>query len=150
VFDVDTDCEFGAFQPQACLGHTHSPHFKVEVSEVGGKVYMGVSDPRELVVRPPGPTSSVIDPIPVHKTYVCAVFWDIKPHFVLHRRHITSPLQSPTSLCYVRFEVFTAVTMKNSVFWDVTPCDSCKNRLRKVAPSSSVYIAQIIWVKLKQ
>jgi hypothetical protein len=22
----------------------------------------------------------------------------------------------------VRFEVFTAVTMKNSVFWDVTPC----------------------------
>jgi hypothetical protein len=29
---------------------------------------------------------------------------------------------------YVRFEVFTAVTMKNGVFWDVTPCDSCKNR----------------------
>jgi hypothetical protein len=27
-----------------------------------------------------------------------------------------------------RFEVFTAVTMKNYVFWDVTPCDSCKNR----------------------
>jgi hypothetical protein len=29
---------------------------------------------------------------------------------------------------YVRFEVFTAVTMKNDVFWDVTPCGSCKNR----------------------
>jgi hypothetical protein len=29
---------------------------------------------------------------------------------------------------YVRFEVFTAVTTKNAVFWDVTPCDSCKNR----------------------
>jgi hypothetical protein len=28
----------------------------------------------------------------------------------------------------VRFEVFTAVTMKNAVFWDVTPCGSCKNR----------------------
>jgi hypothetical protein len=28
----------------------------------------------------------------------------------------------------VRFEVFTAVTMKNGVFWDITPCDSCKNR----------------------
>jgi hypothetical protein len=26
-----------------------------------------------------------------------AVFLDIKPHFVLHRRHITSPLQSPAS-----------------------------------------------------
>jgi hypothetical protein len=23
---------------------------------------------------------------------------------------------------YVRFEVFTAVTKKNGVFWDVTPC----------------------------
>jgi hypothetical protein len=29
---------------------------------------------------------------------------------------------------YVRFEVFTAVTMKNGVFWDVTLCGSCKNR----------------------
>jgi hypothetical protein len=28
----------------------------------------------------------------------------------------------------VRFEVFTAVTMKNGVFWDVTPCVSCTNR----------------------
>jgi hypothetical protein len=28
----------------------------------------------------------------------------------------------------VRLEVFTAVTMKNGVFWDVTPCGSCKNR----------------------
>jgi hypothetical protein len=29
---------------------------------------------------------------------------------------------------HVRFEVFTAVTMKNGVFLDVTPCGSCKNR----------------------
>jgi hypothetical protein len=28
----------------------------------------------------------------------------------------------------VRFEVFTAVTMKNGVFWDVTLCGSSKNR----------------------
>jgi recombination DNA repair RAD52 pathway protein len=28
----------------------------------------------------------------------------------------------------VRLEVFTAVTMKNGVFWDVTPYGSCKNR----------------------
>jgi hypothetical protein len=28
----------------------------------------------------------------------------------------------------LRFEVFTAVTMKNGVFWDVTPCGSWKNR----------------------
>jgi hypothetical protein len=34
----------------------------------------------------------------------------------------------PIEQHYVRFEVFTAVTMKNGVFWDVTPCGSCKNR----------------------
>jgi hypothetical protein len=28
----------------------------------------------------------------------------------------------------VRFEVFTAVTMKNDVFWDVTPYGSCRNQ----------------------
>jgi hypothetical protein len=27
----------------------------------------------------------------------------------------------------IRFEVFTAVGMKNGVFWDVTPRGSCKN-----------------------
>jgi hypothetical protein len=32
-------------------------------------------------------------------------------------------------LTFLRFEVFTAVNMKNAVFWDVTPCGSCKNRL---------------------
>jgi hypothetical protein len=48
-----------------------------------------------------------------------AVTWDIKPQFVLHKRHNTSPLQSPAGYCYVRFEVVTAVTMKNAVFWDI-------------------------------
>jgi cytidine deaminase len=28
----------------------------------------------------------------------------------------------------IRFEVFKAVTMKNDIFWNVTPCGSCKNR----------------------
>jgi hypothetical protein len=28
----------------------------------------------------------------------------------------------------VIFEVFTEATMKNAVFWDITPCGSCKNR----------------------
>jgi hypothetical protein len=41
---------------------------------------------------------------------------------------ITSPLQSPANKCYVRIEDFTAVTMKKAVFWNVTPCGSCKNR----------------------
>jgi hypothetical protein len=29
---------------------------------------------------------------------------------------------------HVRSEVFTAVTIKNGVFWDVTPCSFCNNR----------------------
>jgi hypothetical protein len=33
-----------------------------------------------------------------------------------------------TKYILVRFEVFTAVTMKNGVFWDVMPCGFCKNR----------------------
>jgi hypothetical protein len=48
-----------------------------------------------------------------------AVFWDINTQFVLQRGHIKSPLESPAGKCYVRFEVFTAVTVKNVVFWDV-------------------------------
>jgi hypothetical protein len=44
------------------------------------------------------------------------VFWDIKTQFEPHRKYIMSLLQNPGSYCYVRFEVFVAVTMKNSVF----------------------------------
>jgi hypothetical protein len=33
-----------------------------------------------------------------------------------------------TTDAYVRFEVLTAVTRKNAVFWDVTPRGCCKNR----------------------
>jgi hypothetical protein len=47
------------------------------------------------------------------------VFRDIKNQFVLHRRHITSPLQNPTGSCHVIFEAFTAATMKIDVFSDV-------------------------------
>jgi hypothetical protein len=38
------------------------------------------------------------------------------------------PARKADNLTVVRFEVFTAVTMKNGVLWDVTPCGSCKNR----------------------
>jgi hypothetical protein len=33
-----------------------------------------------------------------------------------------------TVFYYVGFDVFTAVNMKNAVFWDVAPVGSCKNR----------------------
>jgi hypothetical protein len=35
---------------------------------------------------------------------------------------------SPNVTNFVRIEFFTAVIMKNGVFWDVTLCGSCKNR----------------------
>jgi hypothetical protein len=57
-----------------------------------------------------------------------AVFSNIKAQFIVHRRHFTSPLQSTAGSCYVRFEVFTAVTVKNAVFWDVTPYGCCNNK----------------------
>jgi hypothetical protein len=43
---------------------------------------------------------------------------------------------------YVRFEVFTAVTMKNGVFWDVTPCGSMGRLLvaASVVPSSPILV----------
>jgi hypothetical protein len=37
-------------------------------------------------------------------------------------------MRATNNIVGVRFEVFTAVTMKNGVFWVVTPCGSCKNR----------------------
>jgi hypothetical protein len=48
-----------------------------------------------------------------------AVFWDIKTQFVFHKKHITSPLQSPAGSWYVNFQVLTAVTMKIVVIWDL-------------------------------
>jgi hypothetical protein len=56
-----------------------------------------------------------------------AVFWDIKPSSYL-TGDIISTLQSIVCSSYARYEVFTAVAMKNVVVWDVTPCGCCKNR----------------------
>jgi hypothetical protein len=46
------------------------------------------------------------------------------------QRNITGDgiLQIRNRFPCVRFEVFTAVTMKNGVLWDVTPRGTCKNR----------------------
>jgi hypothetical protein len=69
-------------------------------------------------------------------------FCDIEAQFVPHRRHITSPLQSSASSCYVRFEVLTAVTTKNAlrrllVTASVVPSSSILVVLIKEALSSS-------------
>jgi hypothetical protein len=79
------------------------------------------------------------NPVLIHVQYMTNVFWDITPcGSVLTRatrcmiqkyerfQIFTASVASYGSNCsYVRFEVFTAVTMKNGVFWDVMPCGSC-------------------------
>jgi hypothetical protein len=47
---------------------------------------------------------------------------------ILQQKHYHQQFATEAKSGDVRFEVFTAVTMKNSVFWDVTSCGSCKNR----------------------
>jgi hypothetical protein len=53
----------------------------------------------------------------------------MSPHFLLYT--LMSEIKAEDMACVlhqVRFEVFTAVTMNNDIFWDVKPCGSCKNR----------------------
>jgi hypothetical protein len=38
------------------------------------------------------------------------------------------PLSTDQRKTFVRFDIFTAVTMKNAVFWDVMSRGCCKNR----------------------
>jgi hypothetical protein len=63
---------------------------------------------------------------------------------------IISMVQYRRDFYCVRLEVFTAVTMKNGVFWDVTPCGSYKNLVflrsvrrllvtARVVPSSTIF-----------
>jgi hypothetical protein len=47
-----------------------------------------------------------------------ADFCDVGTQFITAMKYVTHPLQSPASYCYVIFEVFTAVTMKNAGFSD--------------------------------
>jgi hypothetical protein len=54
-----------------------------------------------------------------HRPLPANAFWDIRTQFVHHRKHIkhiTSPLQAPTSKGYVRFEVYTAIAMHVCIY----------------------------------
>jgi hypothetical protein len=44
----------------------------------------------------------------------------------------------------VRFEVFTAVTMKNGVFWVVTPCGSCKKEPHGVTTQKTPFFMKVV------
>jgi hypothetical protein len=55
-----------------------------------------------------------------------AAFWRHQLFFPVHKDNCEQIFWKTKA--FLRFEVFTAVTMKNGVFWVVTPCGSCKNR----------------------
>jgi hypothetical protein len=50
----------------------------------------------------------------------------------------------------VTFEVFTAVTMENGVFWDATPCGCCKSRRfgksRAVTSNRRTILPSVRWL----
>jgi hypothetical protein len=45
------------------------------------------------------------------------VFWDINPSSYLTGDTLVLRYRAQAGECYIRFEVFTAVIMKNAVFW---------------------------------
>jgi hypothetical protein len=45
----------------------------------------------------------------------------------------------------VRFEVFTAVTMKYAVFWDVAQCRSCVNHVSEERSSETSVHTRSAW-----
>jgi hypothetical protein len=47
---------------------------------------------------------------------------------VIWRKLMNYTIRLNNKLTFVRFEVFTAATMKNAIFWDVAPCRSSVNR----------------------
>jgi hypothetical protein len=59
------------------------------------------------------------------------------------RKTVTVVSNISDILEYIRFEVFTAVTTKNRVFLDVTPCGSCKNRRFGGTYASFIRVARI-------
>jgi hypothetical protein len=52
------------------------------------------------------------------------------PVSIIHAKYklyIEAGTRDCNNIHLVRFEVFTAVAMKNDFFWDVGPCRSCVN-----------------------
>jgi hypothetical protein len=61
------------------------------------------------------------------------------PHSLLNFSVCKEELTTGISLeNRVKFKVFMAVTMNTRVIWDVTPCDSCKNRRSSLGISTQL------------
>jgi hypothetical protein len=56
---------------------------------------------------------------------------------------------SPLTMKSKEFEVLTAVVMKNSSFWYITPCSSSKTNRRFGGTSSACYWLFLAWLMLQ-
>jgi hypothetical protein len=61
--------------------------------------------------------------------FVCRMWSDSLPSYWAKPLH---KMYKEYYYYYLEFEVFTAATMNNVVFWEVSPCGSCKNRRFRV------------------
>jgi hypothetical protein len=70
------------------------------------------------------------------RSYIALTGW------ALWRRRNVFPVRYELSF-YIRFEVFTAVTMKNGVFWDVTPCGFVRTDVSEELSVSFIRVTRI-------
>jgi hypothetical protein len=63
--------------------------------------------------------------------------------YILVAPHILTLLQEKTKLCRVRFVVFTAVAIKNAVFWDVTQRGSLRTDVSEERSASIIIVTRI-------
>jgi hypothetical protein len=60
------------------------------------------------------------------RIYLCSIYLSTGWHRTIWNKSSTNTYLYNNS--FVRFEVFTVMTMKNAVFWDVMPCGCYKNQ----------------------
>jgi hypothetical protein len=90
-------------------------------------------DPEVRGRRHPRNTSKPLPKYNASHPWKCYTFVTLTPvscviKWALCVSKMRSKLSSQRIYWRVRFEVFTAVTIKNAVFWDVALCTSCVNR----------------------
>jgi hypothetical protein len=102
-----------------CIPPTLYTHSYINCLKIFGRKYELQTFPLRSDYLRGLETSSLLGPI----ERADINYWD-------HQTHRYNSLESDGQCSYkfVGFEVFTAATANNAVFWDMAPCGSCKNR----------------------
>jgi hypothetical protein len=106
---------------------THSEEAAEEIRQETVRILKGSRQPKDNHTRRNFPEDAILHLLPLFQKSV------LSPCFVLivcwtDIGECSSFVDLLNFYRNVIFEVFTAVTMKNGVFWDVMPCGSCKIR----------------------